>query len=240
MMKLSQIFLALCILSGIAFLTGLGMWQMERLAWKQAMIERVNTGVKKTPVPIEQLEGADDIWDIEYRPTFATGRFDHSAEQHYFITHKGTPGYFIYTPLELEDGRRLFVNRGFVPITHKDPSTRTEGQVEGIVKIEGLARSAPHEKPNSFTPNNDLTKNIYYWKSISEMAAQSYDKTEISTVGLFLDANDAPNSGGLPQGGVTRIEFINNHLQYALTWFGLAIALLCVGGLFLWSRVKPS
>jgi len=237
-MKLAHLFLLTCILAGIAFLSGLGLWQMQRLAWKQSLIERVQQGLQKAPVPIQQLEGLSDTWDVEYQPSFVSGKFQHEGEQHYFITHKGEQGYFIYTPLELEDGRMLFVNRGFVPITHKDPSTRTQGQIVGMVRIEGLARSAPNEKPNSFVPNNDLVKNVYYWKSISEMAAQAYDKTEISTLGLFMDANAAPNPGGLPRGGVTRIEFINNHLQYALTWFGLAIALLCVGGLFLWSRMK--
>ena len=86
-------------------------------------------------------------------------------------------------------------------------------------------------------PNNDLAKNVYYWKSLSQMAGNAYDKMEKGTVDFFLDADATPVPGGLPVGGVTRIEFPNNHLGYAITWFGLALALLGVGGFFLRSRM---
>jgi len=239
--RAANIVLVACIALGIAMLTGLGFWQLKRLAWKEALIERVEAGVKKPPVLVADIEKALTAGeDIEYRPAKASGRFLHEHEAHFFITHKGEPGYFIYTPLKMDDGRILFVNRGFVPITRKGTTTRRESQIEGAVEISGLARSAPTEKPNSFVPDNDLAKNVFYWKSLNQMAGRSFDKTEIAILPFFLDVDDTPVPGRAITGGVTRISFPNSHLQYALTWFGLAGALLVVGVSFLWSRRRPS
>ena len=238
-MKLGNIILAFFILIGTVFLSGLGVWQLNRLEWKNAMIARVENNLRQPPVPIERIEEMQSSeLDIEYAPTFVSGEFDHTKEQHYFATHKGRSGYFVYTPLKRSSGQIVFVNRGFVPLDKKNADSRAEGLISGPVKISGLARSAPAQKPNSFVPNNDLAKNIYYWKSISQMFGQAYDKMEIQPTMFFIDADDKPVPGGLPVGGVTRIEFPNSHLQYALTWFGLAGALLVVGGYFLLGRIS--
>ena len=236
-MRLANIILVLCIAIGVAMLTGLGLWQMKRLAWKEALIARVEAGVKQPPVPVTDIEKALAAGeDIEYRPARANGTFLHAREAHFFITHKGEPGYFIYTPLKMDDGRILFVNRGFTPITNKSAAGRTESQVEGPVEISGLARSAPSEKPNLFVPENDLAKNVFYWKSLGQMTDRSMDAMNANLLPFFLDADDTPVPGGAITSGVTRIAFRNSHLQYALTWFGLAGALLVVGVSFLWSR----
>lgn len=225
--------------AALVVLTSLGMWQVRRLAWKEAMLARVEEGLKQPPVSIAKIEKIrQQGGDIEYRPAFAEGEFQHEGEQHYFATHKSQVGYFIYTPLRLASGANLFVNRGFVPIDLKDPKTRPAGQIEGRVRINGLARTAPLEKPNTLVPNNDLAKNVYYWKSLSQMAGNAYDKTENQTVNFFLDAGEGNAPGGWPQGGVTRVTFPNNHLQYAFTWFGLALTLLCVGGYFLFGLLR--
>ncbi|MFD0915941.1 SURF1 family protein [Pseudahrensia aquimaris] len=239
--KFSLAVLLICIASAFVVLMGLGFWQLQRLEWKEAMIARVEEGLNKPPLSIDEIEALDAAGeDIEYRPAFAEGTFLHDAEQHYFATYRSRVGYFVYTPLVMDDGKRLFVNRGFVPMERKDASSRPEGQIVGRVRIEGLARTAPTEKPNSQVPNNDLTKNVYYWKSLSQMAGRAYDKTEFDTASVFLDAGEGVAPGGLPIGGVTRITFSNNHLQYAYTWFGLAAALVGVGGFFLFSLVRGS
>jgi len=240
-MRGSQIFLILCIGLGVVALCALGTWQLQRLAWKESLIARVQAGLSAEPISVQEVESEiNQGRDIEYRPSFATGRFHHDKEQHFFATHKSAPGYFIFTPLELEDGRMLFVNRGHVPMVRKENSGRVEGNVDGIVKVSGLARSAPSQKPNSFVPNNDLAKNVFYWKSLSQMAGHAYDKMNVQTVGYFLDADDTPVPGGLPVGGVTLIQFPNSHLQYAMTWFGLAASLLGVGGYFAFTRRRSA
>ena len=128
-------------------------------------------------------------------------------------------------------------NRGFVPYDRKDVALRAQGQVAGEVEITGLARSAPDAKPSSIVPDNDPGKNVYYWKDLSAMSVQAGLGARDKVLRMFVDADDAPNPGGLPIGGVTMIELPNNHLQYAITWFGLALALLGVGGRFLYARM---
>ncbi|MDD9910683.1 MAG: SURF1 family protein [Ahrensia sp.] len=237
-MTVRSIILLVAIVLGTAFLSGLGVWQLQRLAWKEALIERVETGLSKEPVSVAAIEQALAAGeDVEYRPARATGSFLHAREAHYFATFKGQPGYFVYTPLQLDDGRMLFVNRGFVTMNNKDRAVRPESLVEGRQEISGLARNAPSAKPNSFVPDNDLEKNIFYWKSLTQMTDRSMDSMAANVVPFFLDADDAPVPGGIT-GGVTRITFPNSHLQYALTWFGLAGTLLVVGLSFFWSRRK--
>lgn len=238
-MKLSNIILAVAIAIGVIFLSGLGTWQLKRLAWKEAMIARVENNLSGAPVALADIEAlAARGDDFEYRPVQVSGTFDHSREQHFFATHKGNPGYYVYTPATLADGRILFINRGYVPLERKPLAGREAGQVAGEVTITGLARSAPSAKPNSFVPDNDLGKNVYHWKSLPQMTANAFPEGGVDVVPLFVDANDAANPGGLPVGGVTLISFPNSHLQYAITWFGLALTLLGVGGFFLFGRLR--
>jgi len=240
-MKLSTIILTACIAIGFMFLSSLGFWQLNRLSWKQGLIARVESNLTSKPLEFDEMEARRVAGeDIEYRPVTVTGEFDHSKEQHYFATFGGRPGYFVYTPLKRDNGQFVFVNRGYVPLEKKDANLRQSGLIDGRVTINGLARSAPSEKPNSFVPNNDLEKNIYYWKSLSQMLGRAYDKTEINSARFFVDADKTPVPGNEPRGGVTRITFPNSHLQYALTWFGLAITLLVVGGYFLFTRAKAA
>jgi surfeit locus 1 family protein len=238
-MKFGNIILALAIVCGVAFLSGLGFWQVKRLAWKQAMIARVEnnlTGDPSSMASIAVLQASGE--DFEYRPVHLSGRFDHHREQHFFATHGGNPGYFVYTPLLLDTGEYVFVNRGYVPIQRKQPDSRQTGQITDRVEILGLARSAPEERPNRFVPDNNWGKNVFHWKSLDEMTERAFASEPVSVVGFFVDSDASPVPGGLPVGGVTRVEFPNSHLHYALTWFGLAGALLIVGGYFLFGRLK--
>jgi len=212
----------------LALLLALGTWQVQRLHWKEALIERVNDRIASEPVPLEEITALyREGEDVDYRPVTLSGTFLHDKERHYLATWEGQSGFFVHTPLQLADGRYIFVNRGFVPYDRKDPATRPEGQVQGVVEIEGLARLAPSEKPSFLVPENDLAKNIFYWKDLDAMTRSAgLDPSDVYP--FYVDANDAANPGGLPAGGVTLINFPNNHLQYAITWYGLAFALACV------------
>ncbi|EFL88887.1 SURF1 family protein [Ahrensia sp. R2A130] len=235
-MRLSTIILLVCIALGTAFLMSLGFWQLNRLDQKEAMIARVQANIEGEPQTVQEIDALIAAGtDIEYRPAAATGIFDHDAEAHYYATHKGRSGYFVFTPLVQDSGKAIMVNRGFVPLELKFAESRSDGQINGTVTITGPARSAPPEKPNAAVPNNDLENNIFYWKSLSQMVSIG-GKLERSYERFFLDADATRNVGGLPVGGVTRVSFPNNHLQYAFTWFGLAGALIAVGGFFLFSR----
>ncbi|MGI9401627.1 MAG: SURF1 family protein [Rhizobiaceae bacterium] len=222
-------------MAGTAVLSALGFWQVQRLHWKESLISQVEARRLSEPLSLAQME---ERWaktgDVDYWPVKFQGIFDHSAEQYFYTTHKGKVGWNVYTPVDLDHGRKIFVNRGFVPDALRSPESRGDGQLSGKQEITGLARNPLAEKPNRFIPDNDLAENIYYWKSLDEMM-QSAGLEADDLVPFFVDAGDSPVSGGWPLGGTTLISFSNNHLQYAVTWFGLALALLGVGGYFLYS-----
>lgn len=219
--------LVACILT-LAILLALGTWQVQRLAWKEGLIATIEERVVAEPRPLTDIETRyATTRDVDYWPITVSGTFHHDLERHYLATWRGQSGFHVLTPLELADGRFVFVNRGFVPYDRKDPASRPQGQVGGEVEVAGLSRVAEGEKPSFIVPDNDAAKNVFYWKDLREMA-QSTGLGGESVLPFFIDAGDAANPGGLPIGGVTRVHLPNSHLQYAVTWYGLALTLVVV------------
>ena len=226
--------------AGFVALVSLGTWQLDRLAWKEALIASIDQRIHSAPRDLAAIERQfADTSDVDYEPVTVSGTFDHGKERHFFATYEGQSGFFVYTPLMLADDRAVLVNRGFVPYDRKDAATRKEGQVAGVVGVTGLARNPLAEKPSLLVPDNEPDKNIFYWKDRDTMALSTGLDTG-KLVPIFIDAGPAANPGGLPVGGVTIIDLPNNHLQYALTWYGLAAALAAIFGTWLWRRLQIS
>lgn len=224
----------------LAMLIGLGTWQVQRLHWKEALLATIEQRIHAVPEPFAEVEARfQATGDVDYWPVTVTGEFLHGGERHFFATNEGQSGFYVYTPLKLVDGRFLLVNRGFVPYDDKDPATRPEGQLGGEARVTGLARNPLAQKPSSMVPDNDPAKNIFYWKDRDMMAASAGLPADAKIVPFFIDADKTPNPGGLPVGGVTIIDLPNSHLQYAVTWYGLAAALAGVLGIWLWRSRKP-
>ena len=217
---------AILLLLVFVLLVALGTWQMQRLAWKEDLLAAIAERRAAPPASLREIESlAASGADVDYRTVRLQGRFLHDRERHFFTTWNGQPGFAVYTPLTLADGRMLFVNRGFVPYERKAAETRAAGQEMGEVTITGLARARLATKPSFILPDNEPAKNIYYWKDLAGMIRDDgLDPDRV--LPFFVDADATPNPGGLPIGGITLIDFPNNHLQYALTWYGLAAALL--------------
>ena len=215
-----------CAIPALAILILLGNWQMDRLTWKEGLLSQIEQGLSAEPAPLPaQTDWATlDDETLRYTTASVTGTFDHTKEAHIYIASiEGEPGYHVITPLHLTSGGWVLVDRGFVPISRKAPQTRPTGQVAGEVMIEGIL--VVPEEANSFTPEPDLAKNIWYHRPVDRLAAQA----GVSPVfPLLLDAGDMPNPGGLPVGGQTRLELKNPHLGYAMTWYGLAATLVGV------------
>ena len=221
----------------LAVLVALGTWQVKRLYWKEQLLASIEQRSHAEPLDVIAIEQALTGGEaIDYRTARASGRFLHDKERHFFATFKGQSGFYLYTPLELDDDRFLFVNRGFVPYDLKQPSSRPQSLVTGNQDITGLARARLSERPSSIVPDNDEAGNIFYWKDLDRMAA-SVGLPAVSMLPFFLDADATPVPGGLPLGGVTVIDLPNSHLQYAVTWYGLALALLVVS-IFAWIKRK--
>jgi surfeit locus 1 family protein len=231
---------ALLALAGLAVLIGLGTWQMSRKAWKEGLLALIAERARASPVPLgEALRRWRETGDVEYLHVRLTGGFRHEAERYVFaIDEQLGPGFHVYTPLETVDGQLVLLNRGFVPDRLKEPALRPQGQLAGDAVVTGLAR-----RPQSrawFTPESDARRNVFYWPDFAGMLGSlppAWQGRQV--VPFFVEADAGPaNPGGLPKGGVTRLTLPNRHLEYALTWYGLALTLVGVFAAFARSRLR--
>lgn len=225
------------VLPALIMLLLLGNWQVQRLAWKENLLATIDARMQQPPV---ELDAALSTWqqegDVDYLPVTLEGRFLHDREQYYLATYEGQSGWYVYTPLQMDAGRAVIVNRGFVPYDLRDPAKRNWQPIEDTATIVGLARNPLTEKPGSLLPDNTPDERTWYWKDHAAMA-QTMELSSATLLPFFVDVsttNGAVSAG--PIGGVTRVSLPNNHLQYAVTWFGLAAALVVVTGVFLWRR----
>jgi len=205
-----------------AILCGLGAWQLERLQWKLALIATVNGHMAAAPVSLDQILAMKSD-DAQYRRVTLNGHFDHAREVYVFTTDAGAAVYHVLTPFTAEGGKVLMVDRGEVPKEKLDTATRANGNVAGNVQVTGVWR-AP-DAPGSFTPPPDLPHRIWYARDLASIAAADHLTLSAPVV---IEADTTPNPGGWPRGGQTVVSFRNQHLSYAVTWFGLAIVLLGV------------
>ena len=215
-------------LVAVALLAGLGGWQLNRLEWKEGVIARIEARTKAKPVSLDKAVAlAKEGRNVGYYRVGVEGRYHHERELYLYSIGDGQPGWHVITPLETVDGDIVLVDRGFVPDELKDPSTRKAGQLEAVVTVIGLVR--PPESETLFTPDNELEANRWFWRDLGAMARAMFPNRILGQLAPFyleLEANDVP--GGWPKGGQTRLEITNNHLQYAVTWFGLAAALVVI------------
>jgi surfeit locus 1 family protein len=208
----------------LLLLLALGSWQIERLFWKERLIAQREAAVAAAPVPVPQ--SSEDARGMEFRHATDEGVFLHDKEIFLGATSEaGGQGYQVLTPLLEPSGRIVFVNRGYIPAELKDPAKRAAGRISGTVRLQGLLRLPPGGRPVWFLPDNRPDLNYWFWVDLPAMSAANH----IDRVAPFyIDADATPNPGGWPKGGVTRLVLPNNHLQYAITWFSLAVALIVI------------
>ena len=222
--------------AGLAMLIGLGVWQLQRLAWKESLITRIEARTKADPVSIDE---ALEMWrrtgEAEYARVRLNGRFRNDQELYLYTVGKGGPGWNVITPLALDSGMNVLVTRGFVRPDRLDPSSRSEGLIEGVASVTGLIRAPDATAP--FTPDNDPVNNRWYWRDLEGMAKErGYAMDTVAP--FYVEADATPNPGGWPKGGVTRLDLPNRHLEYAITWFGIGCTLIGVYAVFVTRRVR--
>jgi surfeit locus 1 family protein len=231
-------------LVAVAILVSLGNWQVRRLAYKTALAAHVTERLKAAPTPLPDRAAwaTIDSEAADYTPVKLTGHFVLSREFHVFTTlgepkgKLGGVGWFIFTPFIDDAGNEVLINRGFVPDGNQDPAIRADGLTEAPRTITGLLRRP--EGSNPFTPANDIAGNRWFTRDPVAMAKQlgiAPDRT--LPFYIDLEARFTP-TGGLPQAGETVIDFSNNHLGYAITWYGLALTAIGVFGAFAWGRLR--
>jgi surfeit locus 1 family protein len=208
----------------LLLLLGLGGWQIQRLNWKEGLIAERAAAVAAPPVAAPQ--SLTEARRLEFHHVFDEGVFLHGKEIYLGASSgAGSIGYQVLTPLQEAGGRIVFINRGYIPAALKDPAKRAAGQIAGTVHVFGLLRLPPNGRPNWFLPDNRPDLNYWFWVDLPAMAAA--DKLD-RVAPFYIDADATANPGGWPKGGVTRLELPNDHLQYAITWFSLAVALIVI------------
>ncbi len=210
---------------GTAILVSLGYWQLQRLTWKEGVLAQIDARIAAAPIdlPATATETAD-----EYLPVRVSGRFtDREIDVLTSIQGIG-PGYRIISAFQTDDNRRILVDRGFIPQAEK---AAARPPVQAVVEGNLLWP----DEVDSFTPDPDLDANIWFARDLPAMAAHL--KTEEILVVLRSSTEiDSPMTP-LP---VTSAGIPNNHLEYVVTWFGLAAIWVLMTGYFLWrQRRRP-
>lgn len=227
--------------SGLLWLAGallfgvfmaLGVWQVQRLAWKNGLVARVEARVNAAPVPApaahEWPAVQADPGGFEYRRLRLEGGFLHTGEQLVQASTELGAGHWVLTPLQQRDGSLVLVNRGFVPSAAQWRATRASAHCEGPVSVTGLLRLS--EPGGGFLRQNDPAGGRWYSRDVPALAAAvGLPPSQVAPFFVDAGADTACTDAQGPVGGLTVLRFTNNHLVYALTWFTLAAMVVGAG-----------
>jgi len=227
---------AIALIGALAVLVSLGTWQLERRAGKEALIAELARKLAAPPLdlpPRERWPQLDPATD-EFRRVKFSAEF--LPDQEALVYSSGSslrpdvkgPGYFVFAPARLAGGGIVVVDRGFVPEGKQDASARAQGRPSGVVDIVGVLRWP--EARGAFTPSDQPDKNLWFARDPAAMAAA---KGWGEVAPFYVDQEAPPAPGGLPKVGPLKASLPNNHLQYAVTWFGLALVTL-ISAILLW------
>ncbi len=201
-------------------LFSLSIWQFQRLTWKEATIQKIRIQIEH---PIAQLPQKIDLATWLYRPIEVEGSFLYDQELYLYggsRQFKGENGYYILTPLRLDDERIIIINRGWVPEKLKDQNKRPETVLHKRTKLIGYIMKS-EERP-LYVHDNDLKRNLWFYINLNEIQQALNEKIE----DFYILAKEIPNQ--LPRGRNLEPNIRNNHLSYALTWLFSAITLLVI------------
>lgn len=217
------VFLVFFGLTGCAILVWLGTWQIQRLGWKQEVLAEIDSRISAEPaaLPVAPDPDAD-----KYLPVEVSGAVS-DTELHVLVSVKHVgPGYRIIAPFQTEDGRLILLDRGFVPTEEKNKARQT-----GPMTVVGNLHWP--DEIDSYTPEPDVAANTWFARDVPRMAAA----LGTDPVLLIARSQTDPNMTPLP---VDTVGVPNDHLQYAITWFSLALIWAAMTAYFLWrTRAKP-
>jgi surfeit locus 1 family protein len=216
------LFLLIFSLAGLGVLLWLGTWQVQRLAWKQEILSEIDGRIAAEPVPLPQQVSEDED---KYLPVTVSGDME-PGEIHVLVSVKQVgAGYRIIQSFSTED-RTILVDRGFVPTTAKQTDRLT-----GPMEVTGNLHWP--DEIDSYTPEADINSNIWFARDVPNLAAA------LGAEPILLIARTQTDPGVTPL-PVDTAGIPNDHLQYAITWFGLALVWAAMTGYFLWRNRAPS
>jgi len=230
---------AIFALAAIVIFVGLGTWQLQRKAWKEALIETLEQRLSAPPgdLPPRERWGSLSAANDEFRRVKFSAAFVPGAEALVYTSGSALrsdvsgSGYWVFAPAQLTSGGIVVVNRGFVPEGRQDPVTRAAGAATGHANLVGVMRWP--ESRGAFSPKDDPDRNIWFVRDpIVIAAAKSWG--EVAPFFIELESPQPP--GGLPRSGALKVNLRNEHLQYAITWYGLAFVVVVMFGFWFSGR----
>lgn len=221
---------------GFAILMGLGIWQLQRLEVKQALIWQMEERRVQAPVSLDEaVDLADAGGDVDYLPIAVRGRFAADREILMLTTFEGDAGWRVITPFVSDKGIVVLVDRGVVPDAMRDASDSRI--LPGDQDIAGYALWH-RAGPGLFDPENAADQNKWFWWDVPAMLASVSIGEGLKTAPFILHLNPKPGDRGFPRAVAPGDTLRNNHLQYAITWFALALVLALIAGLAIRSDLK--
>lgn len=202
---------------GAIILIGLGLWQLQRLAWKEGILSQIEARLGDVP---EALPAAPDPVDDRYRPVFVSGHFVGAPLFVLTSRPESGPGYRVIAGFETTDGRRIMVDRGFLPEDRRDAP-----RSDGAMTVNGTLHWP--DETDSYTPPPDSARGIWFARDVPAMAAV------LQAEQVLLVAR-SDTGDGIKAIAVDTTGIPNNHLNYAITWFCLAVVWLGMTVLLLW------
>ena len=227
--------------AGVAILIGLGIWQLDRKVWKENLILTLNTRLTRAPEDLPPRESwprlvpdGNEFTRVTFPAEFLAGEetLVYSAGSAFRPDVHG-PGYWVFAPARLAGGSIVIVDRGFVPLDRKDPATRAQGAPSGTIEVVGVLRWP--ETRGTFTPHDEPQNNVWYLRDPKAMAAA---KKWDAAAPFYIEQESPVPPGGLPKPGKLAVNLPDDHLQYALTWFALALGLAGVYVTWLAGRLR--
>jgi len=220
-------------------LVGLGSWQLERKTWKEGLIETLSQRLAAAPSelpPPQRWPGLVPGAEEYRRVQFAAEILPHEEALIFtsgsaFRPDVSGPGYWVFAPARLPGGGLVVVDRGFVPEGRQDRATRAAAEVGARLDMVGVLRWP--EQPGWFTPQADPGHNLWF---VRDPLAIARAKNWGEVAPFFIELESPVPPGGLPRPGPLKVNLPDDHLQYAITWYGLA-AVLAVSFAF-WLRSR--
>ncbi len=227
--------------AGVAVLIGLGVWQLDRRVWKENLIATLTARLARAPGELPPLADWPRLTPDKDEYTRVTFSAEFSAGEEALVYTAGSafrpdvqgPGYWVFAPARLAGGGIVLVDRGFVPYDRKQPATRAAGTPHGAIEMVGVMRWP--ETRGTFTPADDPKGNVWYLRDPKAIAAA---KKWDGAAPFYIEQEAPEPPGGLPKPGKLAVNLPDNHLQYAITWFGLALGLAGVYGVWLFGRLR--
>jgi surfeit locus 1 family protein len=227
--------------AGIAILIGLGVWQLDRKVWKENLIATLDTRLARAPQPLPPRDSWPSLKQDGSEYTRVSFPAEFPAGQEALVYTAGSsfrpdvqgPGYWVFAPARLAGGGIVLVDRGFVPADRKEPASRAQGALPGSVEVVGVMRWP--EARGMFTPADDPKNNLWFLRDTQAIAAA---KKWDAAASFYIEQEAPVPPGGWPKPGRLVVDLPDNHLQYAITWFGLALGLAGVYGVWLAGRLR--